>query len=156
QATMNGFMLPVVLATGHSGQVTIAFKVGAFQTGTVDVAASVSEAGGSGEVLGNVFFTRIPLAPCAFPTPGPTQTPVIVVPSTSTPTAVVPGLTQTPPAATAVPPTPTNTPAAPAPTNTSIPPAAAIAPSATPVVPPSATPVVPVSPALAIPPSATP
>src|SRR5437764_11575563 len=74
-ATMEGFMLPLALAAGHNGQVTIAFTVGAAQTGTLDVTASVSEVGGSGEVLSNVYFTRIPLAPCASPTPGPTLTP---------------------------------------------------------------------------------
>src|SRR2546423_5197577 len=73
--TMEGFMLPVALAAGHNGQVTIAFNVGAVQTGTLDVTASVSEVGGSGEVLSNVFFTRIPLAPGTSPTPGPTLTP---------------------------------------------------------------------------------
>src|SRR5256714_1615669 len=90
--TMEGFMLPVALAAGHNGQVTIAFNVGAVQTGTLDVTASVSEVGGSGEVLSNVFFTRIPLAPGTSPTPGPTLTPTASASSGSmTPTASASG-----------------------------------------------------------------
>jgi LPXTG-site transpeptidase (sortase) family protein len=164
-ATMEGFMLPVALAAGHNGQVTIAFNVGAAQTGTLDVTASVSEVGGSGEVLSNVYFTRIALAPCASPTPGPTLTPTAggsgmagtPTPSASgvagTPTASGSGGSMTP---TPTPISSTNTPgpalatstpatALPSPTNTPQTPAMAIPPSATPVVPPSMTPVVPPS-----------
>jgi len=172
--TMEGFMLPVALAAGHNGQVTIAFNVGAVQTGTLDVTASVSEVGGSGEVLSNVFFTRIPLAPGTSPTPGPTLTPTASASNGSmTPTASASGGSMTPtptpsesggssesetptPSASggAIPPTntpgpggATATPATvpPSPTNTPQTAAGGIPPSATPVVPPSMTPVVPPS-----------
>jgi LPXTG-site transpeptidase (sortase) family protein len=181
-ATMEGFMLPVALAAGHSGQVTIAFNVGAVQTGTLDVTASVSEVGGSGEVLSNVFFTRVPLAPCASPTPGPTLTPTASgsgAGGSMTPTPTASGysgsMTPTPtptPSGYSVSGTPTPTPSASGgavpPTNTPGPGLATLTPtSASPsptntpqtaamVIPPSATPVVPPSMTPVVPPSATP
>jgi LPXTG-site transpeptidase (sortase) family protein len=179
-ATMEGFMLPVVLAAGHSGQVTIAFTVGAMQTGSLDVTASVSEVGGSGEVLSNVYFTRIPLAPCASPTPGPTLTPaggsgVAGTPTASasgvagTPTASGSGVAGTPTASgsgMAGTPTPSGsgmagTPTASASSGSMTPTPTPIPPTNTPqtpamVIPPSATPVVPPSMTPVVPPSATP
>jgi LPXTG-site transpeptidase (sortase) family protein len=130
-ATMEGFMLPVALAVGHSGQVTIAFNVGAVQPGTLDATASVSEVGGSGEVLSNVYFTRIPLAPCTPPTPGPTLTP--------TPRASSGSMTPTPT------PTENESNESHTPTPGASGGGAVVPPSMTPVVPPSMTPVVPPS-----------